>query len=87
MAKLEQTVLSWGEDASERCDQLEEALSGIESAMEALRGYGEFAVWFDDLSELVDAMEQERDELDRQAADEYIAEMDEMTSDYWRSVI
>ena len=67
--------------------ELETALYGISDAMEALAGYKDFADWFDALSDLWDEMQPMHDECENVAAAEYAKEVDDLTRDYYRSVL
>jgi len=71
----------------ELLDAIEEAKSSIVSAMESLRGYEDFADWFNALGDMVDEMQPEHERYESIAAAEYEAEMEALTRDYYRSVI
>lgn len=68
-------------------DELENAMSSIASAMEYLRGYEQFADWFDTLDDMFDEMEPEREQYENIASFEYRKEIESLTRDYYRSVM
>lgn len=79
--------LSWNEPAAERFEMLDDAMFSLSNALESIRGIGEFAELYDTLSGVYEDMEAIHDDLDREAAGEYQAYVEDMTRDYYRSVM
>jgi hypothetical protein len=74
-------------DNADQLEGLEEAMSGIASAMEALSGYTVFEEWFDTLEMVFDEMTPMHEECEAIDAAEYRAEMDGLNRQYLRSVL
>lgn len=68
-------------------EELEGAMSSIADAMECLRGYAEFADWFDTLDDVFEEMMPDHERYECIAAAEYEAEIEALTRDYYRSVL
>ena len=74
-------------DNIDQLEGLEEAMSGIASAMEALSGYTVFEGWFDTLEMVFDEMAPMYEECEAIDAAEYREEMDGLNRQYLRSVL
>lgn len=68
-------------------EMLDEAMSNIAMAMEALNGYEATADFFDTLSDLWDEMKPMHEECEAIDAIEYQKEIEGLTRDYYRSVL
>lgn len=74
-------------DNIDQLQALDEAMSSIASAMETLSGYAVFADWFDTLDMVFDEMKPMYEECEAIDVVEYGKEIDDLTRDYYRSVI
>jgi hypothetical protein len=74
-------------DNDDLLEATENALDSLADAMIALRGWEEFASWFDAIGELYDEIKPEHDMYEQIAEAEDEAELDAMNREYWASVI
>lgn len=74
-------------DTQELLEEIEEAITSVEDAMEHLRGLTPFADFFNILDDLMDDLEREHEELETQATIQYAELIDELNRDYMRSVL
>lgn len=63
--------LSTNADADTLLAEICDAMDSVANAMESLRGYEQFADWFDTLDELWDDMQPTQEELDAQVQAEW----------------
>jgi DNA repair ATPase RecN len=81
------TKLKYGMDVGDQLIAVENAISSIQSAMEELQGIGELSDLFEALDNDLNEAEQRKDELESYMSGEYQAQIDELTREYYRSVI
>lgn len=87
MFKPTQARLNYDDDAQDKFTALDDAMTSIASAMESLKGYGDFTDWFDALGEIFDEMKPDCEMYENIAGAEYQAELEDLTRDYYRSVL
>ena len=87
MARPYQTKKPYNADNDDLHQASEEALSSIEAAMDALKGYWELDHIFEVLGDAYDDLKQMYDEYDAIAEKEYADEIAALTRDYYRSVL
>ena len=68
-------------------DSIESAMSNIVEAMDYLRGYEEFEIWFDTLDDMIGEMEPYHEQYEAIANAEYQQELEGLRRDYYRSVL
>lgn len=74
-------------DNDDLLEAVETALDNISDAMQALRGFEEFAGFFDALGDMYDIMKPDYDMYEQIAEAEDKAELEAMNREYWASVL
>lgn len=79
--------IAYSASAGELTEALEIAMGYVCDAMEELKGYAEFAEWFDVLDGIDCEMQAAHERYEASASADYADQVRELEREYWRSVL